>query len=54
VDFFREDLSEVFGWIDLLWVALAVITAWRVLAPEEPDVAPEPEPEPAVGPSDRS
>jgi hypothetical protein len=54
VDFFREDLSEVFGWIDLLCVALAVITAWRVLAPEEPDVAPEPEPEPAVGPSDRS
>jgi hypothetical protein len=50
VDFFREDLSEVFGWIDLLWVALAVITAWRVLAPEEA----EPVAEPTAGPPDRS
>jgi hypothetical protein len=50
VDFFREDLSEVFGWIDLLWVALAVITAWRVLAPEEA----EPVAEPSAGPPDRS
>jgi hypothetical protein len=40
VDFFREDLGEVFGWIDLLWVALAVITAWRALAPEAPEPAP--------------
>jgi hypothetical protein len=55
VDFFREDLGEVFGWIDLLWVALAVITAWRVLAPEQLEPEPELErkPEPA-GPTDNS
>jgi hypothetical protein len=35
VDSFREDLSSVFSWIDLLWVGLAVVTAWRVLSPEE-------------------
>lgn len=51
VDFFREDLGEVFGWIDLLWVALAVITAWRVLAPEEPEPEFESKPEPS-GPTD--
>jgi hypothetical protein len=48
VDFFREDLGEVFGWIDLLWAGLAVVTAWKALAPEEP------QPEPAAGPTDRS
>lgn len=53
VDFFREDLGEVFGWIDLLWVALAVITAWRVLAPEEAEPVPEPRPE-TTPPPDRS
>jgi hypothetical protein len=58
VESFRESLDEVFGWIDLLWVGLAVFTAWRALAPEEPE--PEPEPtsqaqgEPAPGPSDPS
>ncbi len=52
VDFFREDLGEVFGWIDLLWVAFAVITAWRVLAPEEAE--PQLGPEPTAGPPDRS
>ena len=28
--FFREDLDGVFGLFDLLWVGLAVVTAWRV------------------------
>jgi hypothetical protein len=28
--FFREDLSKIFGLFDLLWVGLAVVTAWRV------------------------
>jgi hypothetical protein len=51
VDFFREDLGEVFGWIDLLWVAFAVITAWRVLAPEEPEPELESKPAPS-GPTD--
>jgi hypothetical protein len=27
---FRENLSDVFGLFDLLWVGLAVVTAWRV------------------------
>ena len=27
--FFREDLGSVFGLFDLLWVGLAVYTAWR-------------------------
>jgi hypothetical protein len=36
--FFREDLDSVFGLFDLLWVGLAVFTAWRV--PQV--VAPEP------------
>jgi hypothetical protein len=38
-DLFRENLDTVFGWIDLLWVGLAVITAWRALQPEEPEPA---------------
>jgi hypothetical protein len=28
--FFREDLDQVFGLFDLLWVGFAVYTAWRV------------------------
>jgi len=42
---FREDLGAVFGWFDLLWVGLAVFTAWRLLQPELP---PGPGPEPAA------
>jgi hypothetical protein len=41
--FFREDIDIVFGWFDLLWVGLAVYTAWRALQPAEPEPAPEPE-----------
>lgn len=46
VDIFRDELSTVFDWIDLLWVGLAVYTAWRALQPEEPEPAPAREPEP--------
>jgi hypothetical protein len=35
-DLFRNNLDIVFDWIDLLWVGLAVYTAWRTLQPEEP------------------
>ena len=40
--FFREDLENVFGLFDLLWVGLAVFTAWRVpqLETIEPAAAP--------------
>jgi hypothetical protein len=41
--FFREDLDLVFGWFDLLWIGLAVYTAWRALQPVEPELPPEPE-----------
>lgn len=34
---FRADLGTVFGAFDLLWVGLAVFTAWRMLRPEEPE-----------------
>jgi hypothetical protein len=39
--FFRDDLDFVFGWFDLLWIGLAVYTAWRALQPEQPEPAPE-------------
>ena len=32
-DFFRDDLDQVFGLFDLVWVAFAVYTAWRVPQP---------------------
>lgn len=41
--FFREDLDLVFGWFDLLWIGLAVFTAWRALQPAEPELPPGPE-----------
>jgi hypothetical protein len=37
VDFFFDDLGSVFGLFDLLWVGLAVYTAWRTLQPEQPE-----------------
>jgi hypothetical protein len=36
----------VFGWFDLLWIGLAVFTAWRALQPAEPELPPGPEPHP--------
>lgn len=55
IDLFRDNLGIVFDWIDLLWVGLAVVTAWRALEPEQPAPAqpvhePAPE-EPAKPPS---
>ena len=41
--FFRENLSDVFGLFDLLWVGLAVFTAWRIPG-EEPAPAASPPP----------
>ena len=41
--FFREDLDLVFGWFDLLWIGLAVYTAWRALQPDEPELPPRPD-----------
>ena len=35
--FFREDLDAVFGLFDLLWIGLAVFTAWRIPQLEEPE-----------------
>jgi hypothetical protein len=32
---FRENLSDIFGGFDLLWAALAVMTAWRLTRPSE-------------------
>ena len=46
VDLFLEELGTVFDWIDILWVGLAVYTAWRALQPEEPEPAPPAEPVP--------
>ena len=45
---FRENLSEVFGLFDLLWTALAVVSAWYALRPEEHEEA---EPEAAAAPA---
>jgi hypothetical protein len=41
--FFRENLREVFGLFDLLWIGLAVFTAWRIPG-EEPAPAASPPP----------
>jgi hypothetical protein len=32
---FRDELDTVFALWDLLWIGLAVVTAWRILEPEE-------------------
>ena len=47
--FFRDDLDAVFGLFDLLWIGLAVFTAWRIPQVDEPEpgddqgrVAPDP------------
>ena len=45
--FFREDLDAVFSFFaDLLWVGLAVASAWRIPQLEEPEPAPAPPLEP--------
>lgn len=35
--FFRKDLDIVFSLFDLLWVGLAVFTAWRIPQVDEPE-----------------
>jgi steroid 5-alpha reductase family enzyme len=35
IDLFWAARADVFSWIDLLYAGLAIVTAWRVLAPEE-------------------
>ena len=40
--FFRDDLDIVFGLFDLLWVGLAVFTAWRIPRVDEPEPAAAP------------
>ncbi len=42
--FFREDLGSVFGLFDLLWVGLAVYTAWRAPQRSGPESSPGPDP----------
>jgi len=44
--FFRDQLGDVFGLFDLLWVGLAVFTAWRVPMRREPELPPALEPRP--------
>jgi len=39
ITLFRENLDVVFSLFDLLWVGLAVFTAWRVPQVEEPEPA---------------
>ena len=39
---FRENLDDVFGLFDLLWIGLAVFTAWRVPQIEPPEPTPAP------------
>lgn len=39
---FRENLSDVFGLFDLLWIGLAVFTAWRIPGEVEPAASPPP------------
>ena len=39
IDLFRDNLGFVFDWIDLLWVGLAVLSAWRALQPQGPEPA---------------
>jgi len=41
---FRENLREVFGLFDLLWIGLAVFTAWRIPQVEEPEPTASPPP----------
>ena len=40
LDFFVDRDSEVWGWFDLVWLAFAVYTAYRI--PRPPEAAPRP------------
>jgi hypothetical protein len=41
--FFRDDLGDVFGWFDLIFIGLAVFTAFRI--PARPALPPAREPD---------
>jgi signal peptidase I len=47
---FRDNLGEIFGLYDLLWIGLAVASAWLVLRPEEAQPAPVGGPAPGDAP----
>ena len=49
---FRDNLSDIFGLYDLLWIGLAVASAWLVLRPEEAQPAPVAQPAPGESPSE--
>jgi hypothetical protein len=52
-DLFWDARKDVWGWWDLLWVGLAVVTAFRIPQPEpepEPDAAQQPGTPPAHEP----
>lgn len=51
IDLFWAARADIFSWIDLLWAGLAVVTAWRVLTPEEPVPEPAPAREPDGAPA---
>ena len=51
VSLFRENVSEIFGLYDLLWIGLAVASAWIALRPEEEEE--ERPPAPIPGHEDR-
>jgi steroid 5-alpha reductase family enzyme len=38
------DFQGMWGWFDLLWVGLGVVTAWRIAQPEDELTPAEPEP----------
>jgi ABC-type Fe3+-siderophore transport system permease subunit len=42
---FMDNKGIVFSFWDVLWIGLAVVTAWRMAFPGEPDERHEPEPE---------
>ena len=46
ITLFRENLGDIFGLFDLLWIALAVYTAWKIprIELEEPTAAAPPVP----------
>ena len=49
INFFFDELGEVFGLFDLLWTGFAVYSAWRTLQPmeQEPVETPKEAPPPA-------
>ncbi len=40
IDFFFENLGNVFSFFDVVWIGLAVFTAWKITRPDEPKSEP--------------